>query len=109
MSAKLLTDLTIAKFRADPNKRVEIPDRVTPGLYVVIQPSGNRSFAVRTRLNSKPIKVTLGAVGALDLAKARQRAKEVCMAALRGEDPRVEPEAPKITTVADAVAEFMER
>jgi integrase len=109
MAAKLLTDLAIEKVKPDPRKRVEIPDRQKPGLYLVVQPSGKRSFAVRTRLAGKPIKVTLGQVGKLDLAAARRQADEVLKAAQRGEDPRVEPVAPKITTVADAVEEFVTR
>ena len=68
MAAKLLTDLTIAKVRPDPQKRIEIPDRQQPGLYLVVQPSGKRGFAVRTRLAGKPIKVTIGQVGVIDLA-----------------------------------------
>ena len=109
MAAKLLTDLAIARVKPDPTRRLEIPDRQMPGLYLVVQPSGKRSFAVRTRLAGKPIKVTLGQVGAIDLAQARQRADETLKAALRGEDPRVEEEAPKVTTVADAVDEYVMR
>ena len=109
MAAKLLTDLTIAKVRPDPQKRIEIPDRQQPGLYLVVQPSGKRSFAVRTRLAGKPIKVTIGQVGVIDLADARRRAGEALQAALRGEDPRIEGATPRITTVADAVDEFIMR
>ena len=72
MAAKLLTDLTIEKVKPDPQKRVESPTGSNAGLYLVVQPSGKRSFAVRTRLAGKPIKVTLGQVGAIDLAEARR-------------------------------------
>jgi integrase len=109
MAAKLFTDLAIERIKPDPHKRVEIPDRQQPGLYLVVQPSGKRSFAVRTRVAGKPIKVTLGQVGRLDLVAARRQADEALKAARRGVDPRVEPEAPKITTVADAVEEFVTR
>ena len=105
MAAKLLTDLTIAKVRPDPQKRIEIPDRQQSGLYLVVQPSGKRSFAVRTRLAGKPIKVTLGQVGTIDLADARRRAGEALQAALKGEDPRIEGATPRTTTVADVVDE----
>ena len=45
-----------------------MPDRQQPGLYLVVQPSGRRSFAVRTRVGGKPVKITLGEADALDLA-----------------------------------------
>ena len=109
MPAKLLTDLTIEKVKADPKKRLEIPDRQAPGLYLVVQPSGRCSFAVRTRLAGKPIKVTLGQVGTIDLADARRRAGEALQTALKGEDPRIEGATPRTTTVADAVDEYIVR
>ena len=87
MAAKLLTDLTIAKVKPDPQKRIEIPDRQQPGLYLVVQPSGKRSFAVRTRLAGKPIKVTLGQVGVIDLAEARRRAGEALQGRLAWRGP----------------------
>ena len=75
----------------------------------MVQPSGKRSFAVRTRLAGKPIKVTIGQVGVIDLADARRRAGEALQAALSGEDPRIEGATPRITTVADAVDEYIMR
>ena len=40
----------------------ELPDSNLPGLYLVIQPSGAKSWAVRYRSNETPRKHTLGAV-----------------------------------------------
>ncbi len=40
--------------------RREIPDTVCPGLYLVVQPSGAKSWAVRYRANGRPRKHTLG-------------------------------------------------
>jgi hypothetical protein len=34
--------------------RTEIPDAVKPGLYLVLQPSGRKSWAVRCRLQRRP-------------------------------------------------------
>ena len=40
--------------RPDPSKRLEVPDHLYPQLRLVVQPSGARSFAVRTRVDGKP-------------------------------------------------------
>src|SRR3546814_17143152 len=40
--------------------RKEIPDALLPGLYLVVQPSGAKSWAVRYRHGGKPRKLTLG-------------------------------------------------
>lgn len=60
--AKALTAKTISTFKIDPDRRVEIPDRASPGLYLVVQPSGSKSWAMRYRHSGKPAKLTLGQV-----------------------------------------------
>src|SRR3546814_13165846 len=40
--------------------RKEIPDALLPGLYLVVQPSGAKSWAVRYRHGVKPRQLTLG-------------------------------------------------
>ena len=51
--------------------RKEIPDALLPGLYLIVQPSGARSWAGRYRHNGKPRKHTLGPFPAIDLKAAR--------------------------------------
>jgi integrase len=109
MAAKLLTATTVARIRPDPERRIEIPDRQQPGLYLVVQPSGRRSYAVRTRVADKPVKITLGDADALDLAAARKLAGETVVRARRGEDPRRERAAARANTVAAVVDEFVLR
>jgi hypothetical protein len=58
--ARALTDIAIRNLRAEPKRR-EIPDPGARGLYVVIQPSGVRSFAVRYCYAGKSRKLTLQA------------------------------------------------
>ena len=48
-----LTDLAIRNLKAS-TKRLEIPDQQQRGLYVVVQPTGNKVFAVRYRHNGRP-------------------------------------------------------
>jgi hypothetical protein len=56
--------------------RTEYPDSGCPGLYLVVQPSGTRSWAVRFRHNGVNGKKTLGRAGddGLSLAAARAAA-----------------------------------
>ena len=41
--AKLLTAAAIGKLKPNPQKRREVPDGGERGLYLIIQPSGDRS------------------------------------------------------------------
>jgi integrase len=49
MAKKLFTDLSIKKLKPHRTKRLELPDAGAPGLYVCVQPSGAKSFAMRFR------------------------------------------------------------
>src|SRR5690554_6772889 len=84
------------------SSRQEIPDGLLPGLYLVVQPSGAKSWAVRYRHNNRPRKMTLGKTlvlksgedappqvlgGYLTLAGARNVAREQLSIAAAGRDP----------------------
>jgi hypothetical protein len=49
MAKRKLTDLAIRKLKAVREKRLELPDPEAHGLYVCVQPSGAKSFAMRFR------------------------------------------------------------
>jgi integrase len=60
MPAKVLTDAAVARLKPG-SKRREIPDARAAGLYLVIHPSGARSWALRFRRpNGKNAKLTMG-------------------------------------------------
>jgi integrase len=60
MAASKLTDAAIRNLKPAPTRR-EISDAFAKGLYVIIQPSGARSFAMRFRgADNKSVKLTLG-------------------------------------------------
>ena len=109
MVAKLLTAASVTRIKPDPKRRLEIPDRQQPGLYLVVQPSGRRSFAVRTRVAGKTVKITLGDAEALELGKARDQAKDLIKGARSGSDPRVEKAEAHANTVAAVVEEYVTR
>jgi integrase len=71
--------------------RREVPDGVISGLYLVLQPSGVKSWAVRYRLNRKPCKLTLGRFPAVDLSAARDLAKAALQDVDKDIDPKVNP------------------
>lgn len=87
MPRRTLTAETIGRIKPATVRR-EIADAVLPGLYLVVQPSGARSFAVRTRVAGKPAKITLGPWPVIDLAKAREIARTKLGAVHSGIDPR---------------------
>jgi hypothetical protein len=60
--AKALTVAGIARYKPSKQRR-EIRDSAATGLYLILQESGQRSFALRFRKpNGKPAKLTLGPV-----------------------------------------------
>jgi integrase len=111
--AKKLTDISIAKFKPHPAKRREVPDAGKPGLYLVIQPTGKKSWAVRyRRLNDgRPRKLTLH--GFPSLATAHKLAQAALDRAAEGGDPAAEKRAAKRTqepdSFNDVAEEFLKR
>jgi integrase len=111
--AKKLTARKVEQARANPHKRREIPDGGKPGLYLVIQPSGRKSWAVRYRVNGQPRKLTLDGFPAL--ATARRLAQDALDMVSEGKDPAAEKQASKSqyglgSDLFSAVAaEFVER
>jgi integrase len=84
---KPLTALAVERIKPC-EKRVEIPDALAPGLYLVVQRSGYKSWAVRYRLNGRTAKHTIGRFPAFDLARARIEARAVLEDVQRGKAPK---------------------
>jgi integrase len=95
-----------------PASRIEMPDAVLPGFYLVLQPSGHKSYAVRYRHAGRTRKLTLGTTAVLPLALARERAREALQAVAAGRDPaieRKEARAGHADTIRHVAAQFVER
>ena len=103
--ARALTAKTIENLKPDPAKRLEIPDPGLTGLYVVIQPSGAKSWALRYRHAGKPKKLTLGRWPIMGLADARKAASEALQAVELGADPAADKQAAKVAKAADDLSE----
>src|SRR5262249_41318736 len=83
---RALTVRTVETIKPGPARR-EIPDRHLPGLYLIVQPSGARSWAVRYRSGGRSRKHTLGSYPALDLKAARTLAGKALRAVAAGRHP----------------------
>jgi integrase len=106
-----MTDRVVQQ--AKPGRaRVEIPDAVVPGLYLVVQPTGVKSWAVRYRLGHRTRKLTLpGRYPVLSLAKARDAARTALENASEGGDPAATKHAgtPADDTLAAYIALYREK
>ena len=85
------------------NSRREIADGALPGFYLVVQPSGAKSWALRYRYDGKPKKLTIGPVllkrdgdeiegtlpfgQSMTLTEARRAARAALQALAEGKDP----------------------
>ena len=107
MNSPRLTTRTIETVKSDETRR-EIPDAHMPGLYLVVQPSGAKSWAVRYRSAGQPRKHTLGSYPAIDLKSARSLASSALRAVSEGRDPARE-KAMERTIVPNTVEAVMNR
>ena len=84
-----LTDKSVENAKPG-NRRREVADALLPGLYLIVQPSGVRSWAVRFRASGRPRKLTLGPWPRIGLKDARDLARAALRAAAEGKDPAAE-------------------
>lgn len=114
-----LTALRVEKLRPASSRR-EIPDGLMRGLYLVVQPSGIKSWAVRYRspVHGKSRKFTIGKYPAFGLADARDAAAVALRKIAEGGDPGAEKiqrrQVARLThassdLVRDQFDDFMER
>ena len=106
-----LTDRVVQQAKAK-GARVEIADAVLPGLYLVVQPTGVKSWAVRYRAGHRSRKLTLpGRYPVLSLAKAREAARTALESTTAGGDPAAAKHAgiPADDTLAAYIALYREK
>src|SRR3984893_12830992 len=103
--------LTVKRIENEPagKFRKEIPDGLLVGLYLVVQPSGAKSFAVRYRYAGQPRKLTLGAFPAITLEAAREIGGKALRAAADGRDPATEQQRGKRDLYENVALDFIER
>ena len=104
--AKVLTQIGIDRLKPS-NQRQEIPDASLSGLYLVVQPTGIKSFAVRYRHDGRPRKLTIGRFPQLSIQEARTRAREALERLSYGDDPGRQKDNPERFEAAFSI--FMQR
>lgn len=91
---RAFTALTVENMKPDTKKRREVPDPALSGLYLIVQPTGAKSWALRYRHEGRPRKMTLGSWPVMTLAQARAAATEAIEKLESGCDPAAKIEAP---------------
>jgi integrase len=106
--ARGLTDIAIRNLKPGPDRQ-EIPDPGARGLYVIVEPSGFKSFAVRFRFDGKTRKLSLGNI---PLSAARKAAAGALHEVKEGRDPTAAKKAARAerkAIEADTFAAIAER
>jgi integrase len=108
-----LTAKYVENVRPDEVRR-EIADGGCAGLYLLLQPSGHRSWAVRYRFNGRPMKLTIGSWPEVSLLDARVAAAAARKRVKQGEDPakakqddKIKADAAKADTVTAICESYM--
>jgi integrase len=102
-----LTTLSVENAKPAATRK-EIPDALLRGLYLVVQPSGLKSWAVRYRNRQrKSKKLTIGSYPLFDLKAARERARTALRDVAEGGDPANKKQQ-KSYTIEKLTADFLE-
>jgi integrase len=111
--AKLFTTKFVENIKPS-GKRQEIPDNKCAGLYLLLQPSGHRSWCCRYRFNGEQVKLNLGAWPAVSLLDARIVATKAREQVARGTDParakvdaKIKADVAKANTVANVCETYL--
>lgn len=105
---KKFSDLSIGKIPpAAPGKRVETFDALATGLVLRVTDKGVKSFALVTRIDGRPARITIGQWPRMKIAEAREAARTLLDRVKAGEDPR--QDAAKAKEAENASAEARRR
>jgi integrase len=112
--AKRLTAKSVENIKPGPVRR-EISDNGS-GLYLILQPSGHRSWALRFRVDRRPIKMTLGQWPGMTLADARKAAADAQHELARGNNPakaradaKIKADAARANTLTAICENYLKR
>src|SRR6056297_1278830 len=70
-----------------PSKRIEIYDTIVEGMILRVTKTGHKSFAYRYWYDKSSKQITIGKIGTVSLAEARQKAREFKLQVNQGKDP----------------------
>ena len=95
-----MTDQALARLKS-ASERVEVWDELVPNLLLTIHPTGRKSWAVRYRADGRRVKMALGTYPETGLRDAREKARDVLLAAADGENPSHEKRRERAEKEAD--------
>ena len=87
------------------DKRQEIPDALCVGLYLVVQPTGRKSWQIRYRASGVHRRMALGPYPQISLAEARDKARDAQRKTFEGGDPVAEAKAVLEAAQAEALSD----
>jgi len=102
--ARALTTKAVESLQPGSTRR-EIPDPALSGLYLVAQPSGAKSWALRYRYGGKSRKLTLGKWPIMGVAAARAAASEALGKLELGDDPSAAKKKAKAARIEAQLSE----
>src|SRR3569832_353958 len=91
---RALTQLQVDNWKAEDD-RVEVPDPGQPGLYLVVHPTGKKSWVVRYRRLSDRASRKFTIDGFCSAGTARQKARDALRLVAEGKDPAAEKQEAK--------------
>jgi hypothetical protein len=105
-----LTARRVQSIKPTRGKRAEYFDTQVPGLALRVTENGAKSWTILYRHRGRLRRLTLGSVAVIDLADAREQAKEKLRAANKGADPASEKhERRRAKTIGDLATDYIER
>lgn len=105
-----LTEIAVRRLKARPGGAFVVWDAVARGLGLKVMPTGAKSWKFLYSRHGRSRWLHLGAVGAIDLASARELAAEAALAVARGQDPAADRAAARATgTFADLAARYVDQ
>jgi integrase len=85
--SRTLTARFVETVAAPAEGRIDYPDAALPGFRFRVTSTGAKSFSILYRAQGRQVRETIGSYPAIDLATARQLARESLQRVARGENP----------------------
>ncbi len=100
----------VAALKAPEGGQVDYWDTNLPGFGIRVSYGGRKSWIVMYRAGGRKRRLTLGTFPQMELAKAREQARAVQLAAIQGGDPAAEKlAARKVETFEELAQTYVER